>query len=198
MITRYLSALTASTLVTLAILFAMQGLIDLQPGAESEKPIAIPTILTRTRIIRDTPIEPPEPIDREQLTKQNPVPATRPGATGGIGFSIPVYTGGTQELPPFAPNLNQPDGPLICIVRVRPNYPAAATRQGLEGWVDVRFDVMTNGLTVNVEAVRSSHRLFEKAAIRAAERFRFKAPVVNGIPQVANGVEYRFRFDLEE
>ena len=92
----------------------------------------------------------------------------------------------------------RPDGPLICVGRVQPTYPPIATQRGLEGWVDVRFDVMTNGLTANIEIVRSSNRIFEKSARRAAERFRFKAPVVNGVPLVSTGIEYRFRFDMEE
>jgi TonB family protein len=52
-------------------------------------------------------------------------------------------------------------------VRVQPSYPAPAQARGIEGWVDVRFDVTTNGLVVNV-------------------------------PQVATGIEYRFRFDMND
>ena len=68
MIIRYLSALAASTLVTFAILFAMQGQIELQPGAESNHDTAIPTILTRTRIKPPPPPEPREVIDKDKIT----------------------------------------------------------------------------------------------------------------------------------
>ena len=81
---------------------------------------------------------------------------------------------------------------------VQPTYPAAAEARGIEGWVDVRFDVLTDGRVVNVEVTASSHRIFENAAIRAAERFRFRAPVVNGVPQTASDIEYRFRFDMPD
>ena len=70
--------------------------------------------------------------------------------------------------------------------------------RGVEGWVDVRFDVMTNGLVTNIVVTRSSHKAFEKAAIKAAQRFRFKAPVVDGVPQVATGIDYRFRFEMND
>ena len=36
------------------------------------------------------------------------------------------------------------------------------------------------------------------AAIRAAQKFRFRAPVVNGQPQVAHDVDYRFRFEMND
>lgn len=198
MIIRYLSALAASTLVTFAILFAMQGLIELQPGAESNHDTAIPTILTRTRIKPPPPPEPREVIDKDKLTEAITPPTGRPGDDSGTGFKIPVFSGNPAPVPTLLPDLGQPDGPLICVVRVQPTYPPIATQRGLEGWVDVRFDVMTNGLTANIEIVHSSNRVFEKSARLAAERFRFKAPVVNGVPQVATGVEYRFRFDMEE
>jgi protein TonB len=79
---------------------------------------------------------------------------------------------------------------------VQPTYPAQAEAKGLEGWVDVRFDVMTNGQVTNIHVTESSHGIFEKAAIRAAQKFRFRAPVVGGVPQVATDVDYRFRFEM--
>ena len=88
--------------------------------------------------------------------------------------------------------------PLISIVRVQPTYPSAAAARNLEGWVDVRFDVLTDGEVVNVDVISSSHRVFESAAVKAAQRCRFRAPVVDGVPQVATGIEYRFRFDMED
>ena len=83
------------------------------------------------------------------------------------------------------------------MVRVQPVYPPAAAARELEGWVDVRFDVLANGQVVNVAVARSSNRIFHRAAVEAAQKFRFKAPVINGVPQPQSGVEYRFRFDME-
>jgi protein TonB len=171
MIIRYLSALAASTLVTLAILFAMQGLIDLQPGAESSHRAGIPTILTRTRIKPPPPPEPPEVIDKDKLTEVITPPTGRPGDESGTGFGIPVFSGNPAPVPTHRPDLSQPDGPLICVVRVQPTYPPIATERGLEGWVDVRFDVMTNGLTANIEILRSSNRIFEKSGFASKPRW---------------------------
>ncbi|WP_051556054.1 TonB family protein [Kordiimonas gwangyangensis] len=39
---------------------------------------------------------------------------------------------------------------------------------------------------------------FERAAAKAAEKFKYKPKVVNGKPQKVTGVKYRFSFDLAD
>ena len=198
MIARYASAVTTGTLMTLALLYAMQGLIHLQPGAEAPpRDRNILDWLPAPR--RDDPPRREEPIIDPEILKHAPVPPTGPKTSGpGTPFHIPVPPTGPSPVNTNLQRLGQPDGPLISIVRVRPSYPGPAEARGIEGWVDVRFDVTTAGQVVNVDVISSSHRLFETAAIKAAQRFRFRAPVVNGVPQVATGIEYRFRFDMND
>jgi protein TonB len=195
MFARYASAVTTGTLITFALLYAMQGLIHLQPGAASD---ARPrTNLDWIKLPRQAPPPPPiAEIDKETLTRAPVPPTGRPQASSGTGFYIPIGPTGPTPIDTRPDRINDPDGPLIAIVRVQPTYPAAAEAKGLEGWVDVRFDVMTTGQVTNIEVTASSHRVFEKAAIRAAQKFRFRAPVVDGVPQVASGVDYRFRFEM--
>jgi protein TonB len=69
--------------------------------------------------------------------------------------------------------------------------------RGIEGWVTVQFDVLPDGTVGNVTVIESSNRSFERSAIQAAGRFRFKARVVDGVPQTSTGVQYRFRFELD-
>ena len=198
MIARFTSALTSSSLVTLALLLAMQALIRLQPGAQTAAAPGIPA--NWIRIPRPEP--PPESrewaVDKDVLVASLPPPAGRPEAAGDA-LGLPPVT--HPDSGPFATRpdrIGDPDGPLISIVRVQPVYPPVAEQRGLEGWVDVRFDVLPSGVATNIEVIASSHRLFEKAAVDAAARFRFKAPVVSGVPQTAQGIEYRFRFTIDD
>ena len=198
MIARYASAITTGTLMTFALLYAMQGLIHLQPGAEAP-------VRDHGRLIflpaprQEPPPRRQEPIIDPEILKHAPVPPSGPAPTGpGTGYRIPVPTIGPGPVNTKPGRLGPPDGPLISIVRVQPSYPAAAEAKNLEGWADVRFDVTTNGQVVNVIVIASSHRIFESVAIKAAQRFRFRAPVVDGVPQMATGIEYRFRFDMNE
>ncbi len=198
MIARYASAVTAGTLITLGLLYAMQSLIHLQPLAAVE---------ARDRhelawLDKKTEERPPEVIEEvvnKEILKNVPVdPALPRTGDSGTGLRVTAMTPGPGPVTTTLTGIAQPDGPLISIVRVQPNYPAAAEVRGLEGWVDVRFDVMADGRVVNVEVIGSSSSLFESAAINAAQRFHFRAPVVNGVPQVATAIEYRFRFEMPD
>ena len=90
------------------------------------------------------------------------------------------------------------DGPLVSVVRVQPVYPAQPISRGLEGWVLVEFDVRTDGSVANAFVADSSSRAFERSALNAIYKFRYKPAVVDGIPQVATGLQYLFRFEISE
>ena len=196
MFIRIASALSSGTLITFALLFAMQSLIHLQPVATSNGPPPIPV----DWINPPAPPEPPPPVREiiDKNTLQNaPRPPTSGIESGYAGTGIPVVPSEAGPVDTRLTGLETPDSPLTTIILVRPTYPAAAAQRELDGWVDVRFDVLPNGTTANIVVTASSHGLFERAAIQAAERFRFRAPVVDGIPHAVNGVDYRFRFEME-
>lgn len=198
MFARYVSAVTTGTLVTLALLYGMQGLITLQPGAESAPRQAFE--LHWARVPR--PETPPAPIDpafdKKTMTEALVPPAGTPNDYTGTPFHIPVDTLSPAPGETTLERVRKPDGPLISIVRVQPTYPAIAEVRGLEGWVDVRFDVLTSGRAANIVVLASSDRIFERAAIQAAQKFRFRPPVVNGMPQLATNIDYRFRFEMKD
>ena len=65
---------------------------------------------------------------------------------------------------------------------VAPKYPRTAERRGDSGWVDVLFTVTLDGTVRDVE-VRDSQPAgtFDKAAIRAVEKWTFEPVVENGV-----------------
>ena len=196
MFARYASAVTTGTLMTFALLYAMQGLIHLQPGAESDERPPNYVDWIKAPDVDTPPPPPPQEFTKEDLTREIMPPVGKPKGDRGTGFKISIPSGGSGPIDTHMERIPDPDGPLIAIVRVQPVYPGTAEAKGLEGWVDVRFDVLTNGQTTNIAVTGSSNPVFEKAAIRAAQKFRFRAPVVNGVPQVASSIDYRFRFEM--
>ena len=54
------------------------------------------------------------------------------------------------------------------------------------------------GSVTAVRVVESSDRVFERAALDAAKRFRYKPRVVDGVPQPVSGVRYLFRFEMSD
>ena len=198
MFARYASAITTGTFVTFALLFVMQLLITLQPGVQTD---ARPrSFLTFTKEITDTPVQPREAIPpREKLTK-TVLPPMRPQHTadnGTVGVHLP-----TPPPPEVIDGLTGPgvytDGPLVALVRVAPVYPTRALARGLEGYVVVQFDVSADGQVAGVMVIESSNRVFDSAAVKAAQRFKFKPRVVDGVALATYGIQNRFRFNLDD
>lgn len=198
MIARYASAITTGTFVTFGLLFLMQLLIQLQPGAATEGRDR--TYLSPFKPIIETPVHKREELPLVEDLIRTLLPPARPKMStenGPVGVSYPAPTP-----PTGGPNLPSAgafnDGPLVAMVRVAPVYPIRASVRGLEGFVIVQFDVMADGRVTNVVVVESTHGVFESPAIKAAERFKFKPRVVDGVALVTEGIQNLFRFNLED
>ena len=110
--------------------------------------------------------EPPAPV--EQATPAPPEPAdetveSEPSAVeGGVE---PVYTSPV-------PIRNDP-----------PRYPPAAARAGIEGEVEVIFDIGTDGNVTNVEVSNSSrNRDLDRAAVEAVSKWTYTPAQEDGVP----------------
>ena len=83
--------------------------------------------------------------------------------------------------------------PQITII---PDYPKVARRDRIEGEVQVCFDITRAGRTRRIAVRRSTHRVFEKPAIRAVRSSTYeplpKDVVMSGIKSCRT-----FRFTLE-
>ena len=90
------------------------------------------------------------------------------------------------------------EGDYLPIVRVAPVYPARALSRGLEGYVDLSFTVTTAGTVRDPIVLESTSSLFERAAIRAVLKFKYKPRVVDGVPVDVPGVKTRISFQLED
>ncbi|MEA5445857.1 energy transducer TonB [Gammaproteobacteria bacterium AB-CW1] len=78
-----------------------------------------------------------------------------------------------------------------------PRYPSNAHRNGIEGFVIVRFVVNENGETENVRVMESSPgEVFDRAARRAVERWRFEPRVVDGRP-VGTEIQQTIDFTID-
>ncbi len=70
-------------------------------------------------------------------------------------------------------------------------------QQGIEGYVDVRFDITRIGAVVNEQVLYSTNRGFERSALKAIAKWKFDPRVVDGKPKPQFGVEKRIRYELE-
>ena len=91
------------------------------------------------------------------------------------------------------------DGEYLPIVKVQPVYPRRALSRGIEGYVIVEFTVTKQGTTRDIRVVESKPSgIFDKAAIQAAGKFKYKPRVVDGQPIEVPGVQNKITFEIEE
>ena len=75
-----------------------------------------------------------------------------------------------------------------------PTFPRRAAAAERDGWVELNFRVDERGLVFDSEVVRSSHPVFESAALSALRKWRFKPYLEDGKPvSVRSGVRFSFR-----
>ena len=95
--------------------------------------------------------------------------------------SVPVSTGGGPFIGQWSPGDASSEGDVIPIVRIDPQWPREALIEGKEGWVEVEFTILPDGSVEDPVVINSEPpRLFDRSAIRAILRWKFKPRIVDG------------------
>ena len=89
------------------------------------------------------------------------------------------------------------DGDIIPLVAIQPDYPRRALERGIEGYVVVRFVITTSGTTRDITVEEATHTMFQRSAIRAAERLKYKPRIIDGDPVEVDHY-YKFTFEIAE
>ena len=72
---------------------------------------------------------------------------------------------------------------LIPLVRIAPRYPREALVSGKTGFVTIKLTVDEDGKVIDAVISNSRPpRIFDRAALQAVLRWKFKPRVVNGVP----------------
>ena len=135
---------------------------------------------------------PPPEIDTPQLDVQGPDKLNLSIGRANAGAGVDL---GSIDLGPSS------DGDYLPLVRVQPQYPRRAAERGIEGYAIVELTVAEDGSVpkdsiIVIEAEPKGY--FEREAIKAAQKFKYKPKVVNGKGQEVTGVRYRFSFNLQD
>jgi protein TonB len=189
--------------VTLGLFFFMSVLIA--TGETLSERLSVVKIVDATmpdielEVIEE--IDKPEPI--EELTEEQPELQDKQinldaGPSLNIArMSIDIDTG----LQLRNASINATDGDYLPLVAIAPQYPTRAAQRGIEGWCLVSFTV--NGLgSVEEETITvvdaEPPQIFNRSSVRAAARFKFQPRVEDGVGVAVSGVQYLFRYQLEE
>jgi len=110
-----------------------------------------------------------------------------------------AFTGPAPTLAPGDTDLkNGTGGGIFAYVKVQPIYPNSALRRGVEGFVDLAFDITSAGSTTNIRVIDAQpDEVFNKAAIRALEKWKYKVPSSEESATGQKDMMTRIRFALE-
>jgi TonB family protein len=85
---------------------------------------------------------------------------------------------------------------VLPLVRHNPAYPPEALAQGVDGHVQLEFDITPAGTVENVRVVESSDARFEESAVEALSQWRYLPRIVAGKRVGSNDVKTIIRFQL--
>ena len=89
------------------------------------------------------------------------------------------------------------DGEYLPIVKVAPVYPRRALSRGIEGYVIVEFIVTKQGTVRDPKVITAEPQsIFDRAALDAALKFKYKPRVVNGEAVEVAGVQNKISFQI--
>lgn len=197
-IQRYVIGFILGSLITVALLYVMQAVIKSDKNPLNETPSV--RLVDFVRVLEDEAIQtvdrkPKPPPPPQDVPPDVPKPTVDSRDTMGIDIGahspdidINIDAGGFSS-----------DGEYLPILKVLPVYPRRAQARGLEGYVLVEFCVTSNGSVKDPFVVHAEPTtIFDRAALNAALKFKYKPKVVNEQPVEVCGVQNRIVFEMED
>ncbi len=184
--------------VAIGLFYIMQSLVDRDYEQEESKSRKIADIVVPDKVIEtnlkevkpekvEEPEEPPpelEPLDFDTDVEMNAVNMA-PKADVSLKLSSSGMSSG--------------DGEYLPIVKVAPIYPRRAQTRGITGYCIVEYTVTKTGSIRDPQPVDCQPQgIFERASVKAAEKFKYKPRVVDGEPIEVAGVQNKFTYELEK
>ncbi|WP_321395054.1 energy transducer TonB [Emcibacter sp.] len=87
--------------------------------------------------------------------------------------------------------------PAKLVASFNPEYPFSARRRKIEGYVLIGYEIDDQGAVVDPYVIDSSDKIFEKNALRAVIKFKYKPKFLDGMPIRQKGLKLKFTFGLE-
>jgi protein TonB len=200
MLMRFGFALAFGAIATFALFLLMQALIksDKSPFDDSISGKIVDFVRVEDDINIETkqrkpkppppPDEPPPDMPKPDFDSSD---VSQGVDIGAVDIQVDVNVGGTGGF--------SSDGEYLPIVKVAPVYPRRAQTRGIEGYVLLEFVVTRTGAVRDPRVIESKPPgIFDRAAVNAALKFKYKPKVVNGEPIDVAGVRNRITFELQD
>ncbi|GLS83878.1 energy transducer TonB [Paraferrimonas haliotis] len=200
---RALVSLILGAVVTFALFVFMAFLIG--GGAQradnaTESPVIEITMDRQDAKAQNKPrFKPKPPPPPEQPPKPEAPPPESSTDTSGMSFNMSGVGIGAASTGIGDPgSFMKGDGDATPIVRIEPRYPIKAARDGKEGWVQLSFTINEVGGVEDVEVIAAEpRRLFDREAVRALKKWKYKPKIVDGKAMRQEGMTVQLDFTLD-
>ncbi|GLX84934.1 protein TonB [Thalassotalea loyana] len=136
------------------------------------------------------PQTPPPQVEPMQMAKANP---NANAVSTSFSADVQADTGLSGGL-----SLASSDGEYLPLFKVAPIYPRRAQSRGIEGYVILEFTVTKNGSVRDPIVVEAKPEgIFDRAAMDAALKFKYRPRVVDGQPMEVAGVQNKITFEID-
>jgi protein TonB len=201
-IVRWAASMVMAALITLGLFYFMQALIATGEGLD--EPLNVVKIVDST--MPDIELEVIEEIDKPELIEEvtEIVEEVERQVTISDGPDLNIDRSQVQidtGLELSNASISATDGDYLPLVAIAPQYPTRAAQRGIQGWCLVSFTVDGLGNVVEESIVvvdAEPPNIFDRSSERAAARFKFQPRVVDGQGVEVPGVQYLFRYELED
>jgi len=194
---RFLAVMPAALAATLLLVWGMELLIHAgeQPSLVEPPVYKVPDPVMP---VQEPPVvlyQRPKPPEKVEMEPQSPIEEI--ALTRFEDSSIPLATSpSAREKPSLASYSN--DMPIPTML-VQPAYPASAANKGLEGYVDVQFDVAATGATDNIVIIASvPPNVFDRETVKAVKRWKFNPVIKEGRATSYKGLVQRVHFEMQK
>jgi protein TonB len=200
---RWLVAMLIATLATFAVFWMMQGLISSGNSVVNKESFGRLTsfvdvsqdddVQTKARAVVKPPVAQEEPEIPQMAQASARENSSNAFDLGGLDISTDLSIDAGLN------GAATSDGDYLPIVKVAPQYPRRALKKGIEGYVTLEFTVTTLGTVIDPVVIDSKPKnVFDRAAINAAKKFKYKPKVVDGKAQQVTGVRNIIRFEMDK
>jgi len=201
-IVRWAASMAMAVLITFGLFFFMQALIATGEGLD--EPLNVVKIVDST--MPEIELEVIEESDKPELIEEitEVVEEVERQVTISDGPDLNIDRSQVQMdtgLELSNASISATDGDYLPLVAIAPQYPTRAAQRGIQGWCLVSFTVdgLGNVVEETITVVDAEPaNIFDRSSERAAARFKFQPRVVDGKGVEVAGVQYLFRYELED
>ncbi|WP_299493540.1 energy transducer TonB [uncultured Shewanella sp.] len=200
---RVIVSLIIGGAVTFALFVFMAFLVGGGPTRapiKEESPVIVLTMDRADSTAQNKPrVRPKPPTPPEQPPKPDITPPDSSSEIDtNMSFSMGGVNAGATDTGFKMGSMMTRDGDATPIVRIEPQYPIAAARDGKEGWVQLSFTINEIGGVEDVKVIKAEpKRVFNKEARKALRKWKYKPKIVDGkaIKQPGLTVQLDFKLD---